>query len=144
MPRCTIVEDSFLKPLHDGDVAIEKEDGIDFCPWFRVHDIDSSRLEFRTLHVWNGNNFQPMMRAVPAMRHPDDLNTGNLLPSVKGNNLVVDCEDSSKVYALCPRPVKIVSPDGTFKLPRVPTLWPVSGNTIFVCLPLTGIVLVVG
>jgi hypothetical protein len=32
-----------------------------------------------------------------------------------------------------------VSPDGTFKLPQVPILWPVSRTTIFACLPLTGI-----
>jgi hypothetical protein len=89
-----------LKPLKDGDVAVEKEDGIDFYPWFRVRDIDSSHLAFRSLQVWNGNNFQPMMRVVPAMRRPDDPNIGNLLPPVKGDNLVVDCEDSSKVYAL--------------------------------------------
>jgi hypothetical protein len=89
-----------LKPLKNGDVAVETEAGIAFYPWFRVRDIDSSNAAYRTVHVWNGNNYQPMIRVVPAQRRPDNPNIGDLLPPKKGDNLVVDSEDPSKVYAL--------------------------------------------
>jgi hypothetical protein len=91
-----------LKPLKDSDVsdlAVEKEDGIDFYPWFRVRDIDSSHNDFRSFLVWNGNNYQPMMRVMAAKRHPGEP-IGDLLPPSKNDNLVVDCEDTSKVYAI--------------------------------------------
>jgi hypothetical protein len=88
-----------LKPLKDGDAAVEKEAGIDFYPWFRVRDIDGSHSDFRSFQVWNGNNYQPMMRVVPAKRHPNEP-IGDLLPPRKGDNLVVDSQDTSKVYAV--------------------------------------------
>jgi hypothetical protein len=88
-----------LKPLKDWDVAVEKEGEIDFYPWFRVRDIDSNHNDFRSLLVWNGNNYQPMMRVLPAKRHPGEP-IGDFLPPSKNDNLVVDSEDTSKVYAI--------------------------------------------
>jgi hypothetical protein len=88
-----------LNPLKDGDVAVEKEAGIDFYPWFRVRDIDSSHNDFRSFLVWNSKNYQPMMRVMAAKRHPGEA-IGDLLPPSKNDNLVVDSEDTSKVYAI--------------------------------------------
>jgi hypothetical protein len=56
-------------------------------------------LDFRSFLVWNGNNYQPMMRIVPAKRQPGTPSS-DLLPPRKGDNVVVDCEDASKVYAI--------------------------------------------
>jgi hypothetical protein len=88
-----------LKPLKDGDVAVEKEAEIDFYPWFLVRDIDASHNDFRSFLVWNGHNYQPMMRIMAAKRHPGEP-IGDLLPPSKNDNLVVDSEDTSKVYAI--------------------------------------------
>lgn len=88
-----------LKPLRDYDAADEKEAGIDFYPWFRVRDIDAINHEFRSFFVWNGNNFQPMMRVVNAKRLPGEP-IGDLLPPLKNDILLVDSEDTNKVYAI--------------------------------------------
>lgn len=88
-----------LKPLLDGDAPAEKHDGIDFYPWFKVRDIDDSHLDFRSMLVWNGKNFQPMIRIYPNERPPTAY-TGDLLPPNKSDNTVCDSANKDNVYAL--------------------------------------------
>lgn len=89
-----------LQPLLDGDKATEKEGGIDFYPWFKVRDIDDCHLDYRSFLVWNGKNFMPLMHIVPVKRTHDNAGLAELLPPKKGDNMVVDKDDPSKIYAL--------------------------------------------
>jgi len=86
------------KPLLEGGEI--NEDGKTWYPWFRVRDIDDNHLEYRSLLVWNGNNFQPMMRIYPAMRFPNKPGISDLIPPSKGDNIVCDAEDKRKMFAL--------------------------------------------
>ena len=85
------------KPLVEGGEITEE--GKTWYPWFRVRDIDDNHLEYRSLLVWNGNNFQPMMRIYAAKFFPKRP-ISDLIPPSKGDNFVCDSEDKSKVYAL--------------------------------------------
>jgi len=108
-PLCLAVQEVFKinkvyniygpNPLKDGDEPQEKEGDVDFYPWFRVRDIDDSHLEFRSFLVWNGNNYQPMMKIHPAKRMPDEY-VGDLLPSKKTDNKLCASDDPDKVFAL--------------------------------------------
>lgn len=64
-----------------------------------MRDIDDSHLDFRSLLIWNGNNYQPYLRIFPAQRLPD-VPGGNLVPPAKGDNLVMDPNDREKIYAI--------------------------------------------
>jgi hypothetical protein len=86
-------------PLLPDDKAEMKEQDVDFYPWFRVRDIDDSHLDHRSILVWNGNNFQPMLKIVAARRLPGSQND-DLVPPRKGDNLVCDLNDPTIVLAL--------------------------------------------
>jgi len=108
-PLCLAVQETFkinkayniygAKPLKDGDQPQEKEGGVDFYPWFRVRDIDDNHLEFRSLLVWNGNNYAPMLRIHPAKRLPNEP-AGDLLPPNKCDNKVTASDNPDVIYAL--------------------------------------------
>lgn len=94
-----------MKPLGDGsddsiDYPKQQEQGVDFYPWFRVRDIDDNHLDHRSLQVWNGNNFMPMMKIKAAKRFADIEGLSDMVPPKKTDNLVVDKDDEDKVYAL--------------------------------------------
>jgi hypothetical protein len=85
-------------PLFDNDAQIDIEDGIPFYPMFKVRDIDDSHLDFRSILVWNGKNYMPFIRIVPAKSMPDKPT--QLLPPKYGDLLVVDPHNLDHVYAL--------------------------------------------
>ena len=108
LPLCVAVQDAAkinkayniygLKPLKASDTAQVKEGDVDFYPWFRIRDIDDSHLDFRSMQVWNGNNYQPCVRIVPNKRQPGKP-IGDLLPPKKGDNTVVSSDDPNAVFA---------------------------------------------
>ena len=87
-------------PLCDNDEPADQQDGLDFYPWFKIHDVDDSHLHFRTMLVWNGKNYQPMMRVQPSPRPHEVKGVAELLPPRKTDQLVVDSKDPNKTYAL--------------------------------------------
>jgi hypothetical protein len=88
-----------LSPLFDGDEVMGEVGDLKFYPMFKVRDIDDSHLDFRSLLVWNGKQFQPFLRIVPAQNLPDKPSR-DTVPPKKGDNLVVDPQDLEKVYAI--------------------------------------------
>lgn len=54
------------QPLHPGQPSTAEEDGIEFYKWFRICDIDPSHMLYRPIYVWNGENFRPLLKAIPA------------------------------------------------------------------------------
>lgn len=88
-----------LNPLLSSDTPQEKQGDTDFFPWFRVRDIDNQHLEFRSLMVWNGNNYQPLLRVYPNKVLPGTPAADLLKPNQR-DNIVCDSSDPDKIYAL--------------------------------------------
>ena len=86
-------------PLFKDDAQAETEGGVAFYPMFKVRDIDDNHVEYRSLLIWNGNNYQPYLHLVPARNLPDTP-TGKLVPPRKNDVLLVDPKDLDVVYAL--------------------------------------------
>lgn len=108
-PICLAVEETLAvnkhyniygrSPLIQGGAPEEKEDGIDFYPWFRVRDLDDNHLNYRSMLVWNGNNYQPLIRIRNAKRLPESPSP-LLVPPSRKDNIIYDATDENKVYAL--------------------------------------------
>ncbi|KAL7574750.1 hypothetical protein ACA910_017314 [Epithemia clementina (nom. ined.)] len=86
-------------PLFPDDPQQEAESGTVFYPMFKVRDIDDTHLDFRSLLIWNGHNYQPYLHIVPAKSLPDTPG-GQLVPPRKNDLLLVDRKDMDKIYAL--------------------------------------------
>ena len=53
-------------PLFPKDKSIEEIEGQSFYPMYKVLDITDSNLDYRSIQIWNGHNFQPFLRLVAA------------------------------------------------------------------------------
>ena len=87
-------------PLFDGDAETENESGVSFYPMFKVRDIDDNHLDFRSILIWNGHNYQPFLRIVPAKALPSIAAGRQLVPPRKNDLLLVSPNDLDQVYAL--------------------------------------------
>ena len=86
-------------PLFDTDEPIDQEGDVKFYPMFQVRDIDNSHRHFRSLIVWNGTQYETLLRIVPAATLTAAAREHDVTPK-KSDTLVVDPDDMEKVYAI--------------------------------------------
>jgi hypothetical protein len=54
-----------------GDEPKSEQDGTAFYPWFHVRAIDNAIQGcYRSISVWNGSDYVPMLRVYPSTRRP--------------------------------------------------------------------------
>jgi hypothetical protein len=88
-----------VRPLLEGDEPKSKQDGVAFYPWFHVRDINNAiQGYFRSISVWNGNDYAALWRVYPATRRPG-AKAANLC-MVKKTELLVTQESDHSIVAL--------------------------------------------
>jgi hypothetical protein len=87
-----------IRPLLKGDEPKREQDGATFYPWFRVHAIDNAIQGcYRSISVWNGSDYVPMLRVYPSTRRPG-AKAANLC-MVKKTELLVTQESDCAIVA---------------------------------------------
>mmetsp|Transcript_3198 Transcript_3198/g.6705 ORF Transcript_3198/g.6705 Transcript_3198/m.6705 type:complete len:475 (-) Transcript_3198:85-1509(-) len=90
-------------PLHPTDASDDSEEGVPFYPWFMVRDIDDSHLNFRSVQIWNGRNYQPYLQIRNAKNPSKGQPLGSLRIPNKNDLRLTSSADHNRVYALFSR-----------------------------------------
>jgi len=90
-------------PLHEADTSEDTEGGVPFYPWFMVRDIDDSHLNFRSVQIWNGKNYEPYLHIRSAKNPREGKPLGNLRIPDKNDLRLTSIKDEDMVYALFSR-----------------------------------------
>lgn len=90
-------------PLFQHDAAEDSEDGVAFYPWYMVRDVDDNNLNFRSLQIWNGKNYQPFLQIRNAKNPAKGEPLGKLRVPNKNDLRLTSSDDHNRVYALFSR-----------------------------------------